>query len=314
MEKINETGVVLNNQEYWDEYWQQGHKTSFGAEIIDNYDGALKHFWQQSVKGLPDKANVVDLCSGNGALPSLFLDARQDLNITATDLAQLDEAKLTKDIQKKHNNATIKFLSRVDCANLPFEISSQHLVSSQFGFEYGDTFETIKEASRVLVKGGQFIAVMHVDDSRFISQNRETNQFLNEVITKGFVEKLTALMNSIYENNPDQKKLRQEFNQITKHLYNLSQLEYGQLQIDSFLNVVQQQVNVEESLKMIRLFDSQLVAYHLRLCDLMSSSQSDNDLEALLEVCRKNSFNCIKSNRVYEFGDVIGHSLILQKI
>ena len=37
MEKINETGVVLNNQEYWDEYWQQGHKTSFGAEIIDNY-------------------------------------------------------------------------------------------------------------------------------------------------------------------------------------------------------------------------------------------------------------------------------------
>lgn len=60
--------------QHWSNYWQQGHITSFGQSFSGNYTGVLKEVWQDIIVNLPDNFAVLDLATGNGAIPQLIAD------------------------------------------------------------------------------------------------------------------------------------------------------------------------------------------------------------------------------------------------
>ncbi|MEC7955901.1 MAG: hypothetical protein VX158_01650, partial [Pseudomonadota bacterium] len=63
--------------EPWTSFWQHGHSTTFGAFFRNGYDGAIKHWWQHIIAGLPPHADILDVGCGNAALLIELLDSEK---------------------------------------------------------------------------------------------------------------------------------------------------------------------------------------------------------------------------------------------
>ena len=56
----------------WSKFWLNKTTTSFYDIFQDNYSGEIKSFWFEQLSKISDDATVLDLATGNGALPFLF--------------------------------------------------------------------------------------------------------------------------------------------------------------------------------------------------------------------------------------------------
>lgn len=143
----------------WSAYWSAGPLHSCAGSFADNYEGPIAAFWREVFSALAPGARVLDLATGNGALPLLLWNQRRDdatLHIDAVDLASL--------APRWHAPSThpnIVFHPGVAMEALPFEAASFDLVTSQFGFEYAAREAALAEVLRVARPGGGIALVMH---------------------------------------------------------------------------------------------------------------------------------------------------------
>ncbi len=151
----------------WSHYWSSGVLHSCAGSFRGNYDGAIASFWHESFDTLELQHRVLDVASGNGALPRLLLglDGGSDrgCSIDAIDLAALAPGWLTEldDAQ----NARLRLHSGVMAERLPFADATFDLVISQYGIEYADLAVALSEAARVLRAQGRLRLVMHHADA-----------------------------------------------------------------------------------------------------------------------------------------------------
>jgi ubiquinone/menaquinone biosynthesis C-methylase UbiE len=142
----------------WSAYWAAGGLHSCIGSFAGNYSGAIGEFWRGEAAALADGARVLDLATGNGALPLLFWDLRagRALHVDAVDLAQVSPPWWRPD-----THPGIAFHSGVAMERLPFADASFDLVASQFGFEYADRAPALAELLRVAGPRGRVALVMH---------------------------------------------------------------------------------------------------------------------------------------------------------
>jgi len=299
----------VSSQDYWDEYWQQGHITSFGSELPNNYVGELKEFWQSNVIELPAGSKILDLCSGNGALPKLFLESNKSLDITATDLANLDQVAVKTNITSKNKDALVKVLGRVDCTDLPFEACSFDVVTSQFGIEYSDICKTISQISRVLIDGGELLLVTHVDDSRFIKQNSQTKRFLEKITDFDFAKRLFDLAEAKFNNTPIGLSEQNQIDTFVVSIRNEYPQDFKDLYIESFVSMVQSQSSISEVNKLVVLFTNQITSYLARLTDLVNAALSEAKLKQVLAHAESLGLHCVYCQKLTENNQILGQKL-----
>ena len=153
----------------WTRYWSSGRLHSCAGSYAGNYDGAIGRFWRGLAAGLPEQTRVLDLATGNGALPLLLWESRgQALQIDAVDLAALAPAWYRPDV-----HAGVRFHAGVHMEALPFADASFDAVLSQFGFEYADRWPALDECLRVSRSGATLALVMHHHDSVLVRVGRE---------------------------------------------------------------------------------------------------------------------------------------------
>ena len=145
----------------WSSYWAAGGLHSCIGSFAGNYAGAIGAFWRDRAAALPDGARVLDLATGNGALPLLFREQSgpRTLRIDAVDLAQVAPRWHRAD-----EHADIRFHSGVAMEQLPFPDASFDLVASPFGFEYARRDPARAEALRVASPDATIALVMHNRD------------------------------------------------------------------------------------------------------------------------------------------------------
>lgn len=149
----------FRRREAWTAYWRSGRLHSCAGSYPGNYGGAIGAFWQAVFAALPSPARVLDLATGNGALPLMLWEQRgagPGLEVDAVDLAEVSP--------RWHDPAThtaLRFHCGVAMEALPFEPAAFDLVASQFGFEYASRDAALHELLRVLRPGGQVALVMH---------------------------------------------------------------------------------------------------------------------------------------------------------
>lgn len=140
--------------EHWSEYWKSGHLTSFGNEFSENYTGHLRSIWERIFNRLPDNFRLLDIATGNGALPLLAQDhfKKSDVKgaIKGIDFANINSQPLIEHHLNK--NISIELIGNVRAESLPFSDSEFDMVISQFGIEYSDIEKSFYEVNRVLVK------------------------------------------------------------------------------------------------------------------------------------------------------------------
>ena len=154
----------------WSSFWEAGPLHSCHGSFADDYAGAIGDFWTERLAGLSQSSRVLDLATGNGALPLMLWQrdaAHRPAQIDAVDLATVAPRWWKPEI---HDG--IMFHSGVRAEDLPFPDASYDVVISQFGLEYAPWPQALDEALRVCRHDGQLAFVMHHADSVIVQVGR----------------------------------------------------------------------------------------------------------------------------------------------
>jgi ubiquinone/menaquinone biosynthesis C-methylase UbiE len=144
----------------WSSFWAAGHIGSCvrGREE----DETLARDWLAYFSTAPDGVRVLDLATGNGAVPRWAVQAARArgvrFEVTGVDAATVGVAK---DPTAAALLREVTLISAVAIEALPFPNACFDRLTSQFGFEYADEQRATLEAVRVLTTGGRGRFVMH---------------------------------------------------------------------------------------------------------------------------------------------------------
>lgn len=152
---------VSQRQAVWTRYWSHGIAHSCGGSFGDSYEGALAQFWVGAFAGLQSGARVLDICTGNGALPQLLLATNKTDSVIcdAVDLARPEPQWLAG--LPAAQRARVRFHGQQAAEQLPFADGQFDMVVSQYGLEYTDLDRTVPELLRVLAPAGKVRLVTH---------------------------------------------------------------------------------------------------------------------------------------------------------
>lgn len=153
--------VPTERQAVWSRYWAHGAEHSCGGSYAGRYGGEIARFWHQRLADLPAATRVLDLATGNGALPRLLLDACPAAGVVcdAVDLADVQPAWLAALPMAQRER--LRFHCGCAAESLPFDNARFDRVISQYGLEYTDLGRSLPELLRVLAPGGQVALVLH---------------------------------------------------------------------------------------------------------------------------------------------------------
>jgi len=183
----------------WSLYWAQDRLHSCVAANEDSDQAVLDDIWKIFAESLSKNARVLDLATGNGAVPSALLLAKPSLLIEAVDQADIDPAKFLKNNPEL---TTVKFHANTDINKLPFKDKSFDAISSQFGIEYAGLSDASKSASKCLKPGGDLCFIIHHTDSSIIESSHAKIIEMQELLKpKGIVDTLLSVLRGDVEFN-----------------------------------------------------------------------------------------------------------------
>ncbi|MFT4628917.1 MAG: ubiquinone/menaquinone biosynthesis C-methylase UbiE [Arenicella sp.] len=166
----------------WTIYWAEDHLQSFVATDGDADKHVLNSIWQEFARSLDDGAKVLDLATGNGAVPVALLSAREQLQIDAVDQAAIDPIQFVKGVIELE---AVNFHSDIDVNTLPFTSDSFDAITSQFGIEYAGLSEATAKALEVLKKNGRMSFLIHHADSAIIDSSRVKLREMEQLLKEG---------------------------------------------------------------------------------------------------------------------------------
>ena len=168
---------MSGNAAAWGQYWRETSASGSGcASGAAGITAACAKIWREFAAALPREAKVLDLATGNGAVLAHLGSVRADLKLVGVDSApDLGGAATGSD----------RLMAGVAMEALPFEGASLDAVTSQFGFEYGETPAIAREIARVLRPGGSLRLVIHHADSPVVAQGRARREGLRWALAPG---------------------------------------------------------------------------------------------------------------------------------
>lgn len=153
-------------REVWSRYWATGMPHSCGTTYESTYGGTIGTFWRDAFSGLAPGDRVLDIATGNAALPRLLLSSRPQLlaECDAVDIAEVAPDWLLQ--LEPQQRQRFRVHGGVRAESLPFPDGVFSLVISQYGIEYADGSLAIPEALRVLSPRGRIRILAHHAASR----------------------------------------------------------------------------------------------------------------------------------------------------
>ncbi len=150
----------------WTRHWATGAAHSCVGSYGDRYGGVIADFWRSIFRSLTHGHRVLDLATGNGALPRLLLAECPETpcEIDAVDLAAIEPTWIASLPSAARHR--VRFRGGQALEELPYANGAFDLIVSQYGIEYTDLDRSVPEMLRVLAAGGGIALVMHIVGSR----------------------------------------------------------------------------------------------------------------------------------------------------
>jgi SAM-dependent methyltransferase len=154
---------MMDKRSAWDLFWTYDRLSSFGTGMgAGNYGEPIAASWRTFFAALPAGARVLDLCTGNGAIAVMAVEAGDNLQVTGADLAAVRPSAFVSGSRRSLER--IRFLANTPAEQLPLEDASFDAVVSQYGIEYSDMEQSVAEAVRVLAPGGKLRFATHATE------------------------------------------------------------------------------------------------------------------------------------------------------
>jgi len=178
----------------WSRYWASGALHSCGTSYHDNYAGPIGTFWRDAFAALVPGDTVLDIGTGNGALPRLLLAVRPETSIEcdAVDLAQIAPAWL-RDAEPEQRQR-VRLHGGVVAESLPFADGTFSLIVSQYGIEYADLSRAVPQVLRVLSSAGRIRLVVHHAASRPVQLAKDEIDHIDWLLADDGLLDLAAAM------------------------------------------------------------------------------------------------------------------------
>lgn len=155
-----------NNNWVWENYWQGDRMALCLDSDYFTYDEAVSRDWKLFFSAFEDGARLLDICTGNGAVGLLALEAAKEqgksFHVTGADRAEIDPAKFVTSISEALSQIT--FDGGVDISNLPYADASFDGVSGQYALEYTNIPESLTEIARVLKPQARVRFLLHASE------------------------------------------------------------------------------------------------------------------------------------------------------
>lgn len=274
----------------WSLYWQQNQLHSCLESGNTGAQQLLESIWKQLASNLAEDAKVLDLATGNGAVPSLLLKHSPNLKIDAVDKAKINPN------QHYHSNpllTKVVFRGNIDIVNLPFLVNSFDAITSQFGIEYAGLEQATEAATPLLKENGLLVFIVHHHQSEVIKASKVKLIEIKELLKEGgLIEKFSAYLQKKL-NRMQLEKAGQEF--IDSNCQKSDQIS-GQIFAIIEQSIQKQQLgdgHVAETL------DMQLRAQQQRLEQLLSVAQSEAKIEEYKAELAKHNLQIKQCKPVY---------------
>lgn len=213
-----------DRQTAWSRYWRQDVLHSLPGSFAGNYAGGIGDFWGRQFGTLGVQQRVLDIGTGNGALPELICRTCDGAmpRVDAIDLADISPEWIQS--EPFANRQSVQFHAGVSAEALPFPAQSFDLVVSQYGFEYCPAAQAVPELDRVLKPGGSTALLLHHRDSRLAQVAREELRLAQWLLQpSGFLDGFEAMLPYLAQassvagrerlrNNATANAIRDEFN------------------------------------------------------------------------------------------------------
>ncbi|RDC59284.1 hypothetical protein HME9302_00471 [Alteripontixanthobacter maritimus] len=150
----------------WNDFWADDAARESGGCLPDGYrsiDAAQRECWTAFAKELPPKFTALDLATGDGRVMAHFQAVRPKAKLLGIDRAP---------VLPKAPRGT-KSRGGIAMEQLPYADAHFDVVTSQFGFEYGDTAKVSSEIARVTRPGAIIGLMLHRGDGPILAHNRE---------------------------------------------------------------------------------------------------------------------------------------------
>lgn len=176
-----------DNREIWGRFWEArrpGDGTSCPAGALQEIHAAQRHLWQAFARSLSKGARVLDLGTGNGVVLANMAAVRPDLKLIGVDSSPTLPAAAKG----------ISLRAGVAMERLPFPDGRFDVVTSQFGFEYGETAAASLEVARVLKAGGAVRFIVHHRSGPILAHNAPRREALHWALAEsGYLRQARAL-------------------------------------------------------------------------------------------------------------------------
>lgn len=287
----------------WGSYWASGVGHSCPGSYGERYGGAIAEHWRQAFRTLRPGQRVLDIATGNGALPRLLLDepALKGVAIDGVDLAELHP--VWWHVLAAADQARCRFHSGVSATSLPFADASMDMVVSQYGMEYAGLERAASEALRVLNPQGSLVLVTHHAQGRPVQLAHVERQHLQFLHVCGLFECAEAMLEPLWragsaegraslDRDPKALAARERFNNclgiLSKRLADSPQAEALTEARDAALQVLAgvQGAGLPGSYSALQHLQQAYADAALRLDDLIRCAPEDAQIQAVMEAVR----------------------------
>lgn len=157
----------LLDLKHWETYYRGGALATCPSGPAGGYEGETRAAWVRFFEPLPDKANILDIGTGNGAVAVIARDVgtrrAAQWTIEAVDRAQIDPPRHVPNGAQRLEG--IRFHAGVAAEHLPFSDGRFDAITGHYALEYMDTAAVLREMHRVLADKARAQFILHHADS-----------------------------------------------------------------------------------------------------------------------------------------------------
>jgi len=146
----------------WSKFWRDDNLSACTPDD-DTTDSLLQEEWRSFFGSLNEKASILDLGTGNGALAVMAVSVEtgnsRSFDVHGCDLAAIEPGLYLQ--SHAEHLARIQFHAETAMEKLPFGDETYDAVCGQYALEYSDVSESVPELMRVLRSGGPLKFLLH---------------------------------------------------------------------------------------------------------------------------------------------------------